>query len=75
MPGGLERAFEDAGQPAPEPVLPPPPPGPPSEVDTERLLAAMTAHRVQNLGPPPGLPGFPLPDARHVRTSPPAEAR
>lgn len=62
QPGGLERGFQEMGSPAAGPVLPPPPAGPPDPADLTRQQQITARHRVELLGPPPGQPGFPLPE-------------
>lgn len=49
MPGGLERFFVEAGEPARQPTLPPP--GPPA---VGPVLALSGKYGVEILGPPPG---------------------
>jgi mannose-6-phosphate isomerase-like protein (cupin superfamily) len=62
QPGGLERGFQEMGSPAAGPVLPPPPAGPPDPAELTRQQQITARHRVELLGPPPGQPGFPLPE-------------
>ena len=62
LPAGLEQGFEEMGSPASGPVLPPPAVGPPDPAELARQAQIATRHRVELLGPPPGQPGFPLPE-------------
>ena len=49
-PGGIEKFFAEAGEPAPRREVPPPPTAPP---DIERLVAIGARHGMQ-IQPPPG---------------------
>lgn len=51
-PGGIFPFFEEIGEPAPSPTLPPPSDEP---WDIDALLAAMQRHGMEVLGPPPGM--------------------
>jgi hypothetical protein len=62
LPGGLERGFQEMGSPAAVPVLPPPPAGPPDPAELTGHQQITARYRVELLGPPPGQPGFPLPE-------------
>ena len=62
LPAGLERGFQEMSSPAAGPVLPPPPAGPPDPAELTRQQQMSTRYRVEMLGPPPGQPGFPLPE-------------
>jgi quercetin dioxygenase-like cupin family protein len=50
-PGGIEKFFDEAGEPAPRREVPPPPSSPP---DLERLVAIGARHGMQIQEPPAG---------------------
>ncbi|MEO6207803.1 MAG: cupin domain-containing protein [Candidatus Limnocylindrales bacterium] len=51
LPAGFERFLAEIGEPAPSRTLPPPSP-PPSEADTQRMMAASAQNQAEILGPP-----------------------